>query len=75
MYKEFEQLKKAKPNSLLPLEFSTPYQGTIEDLRKEIAEHLPQGLTIGYPLEVSYGENEDGIIFIENVKIQVENSH
>jgi hypothetical protein len=68
-------LKTAKPNSLLTWEFHPPYQGTVENLRNDIAKNLSEGLSVGLPIECGLESKENGITIITNVSIQIVNSN
>lgn len=67
-------LKDAKSNTLLTWEFHPPYQGTVENLRKDVAKILPKGLTTECTFECNT-EDYDGKSVITKVTIQLVDSY
>ena len=63
-------LKDVKSNSLLTWEFHPPYQGTVENLRKDVAQILPKGLAIGCTFECNT-EEYDSKSIITKVTMQL----
>ena len=66
-------LKGAKPNSQLTWEFRPPYEGTVENLYKDVAEILPKELTVGCLFECNT-EDDEGKSIITKVTIQLVDS-